>query len=50
MGGSELHTTGALIGGTASQICLKLATSQYKPLNNTYFYNGIFGKASRWIV
>lgn len=50
MGGAELHTTGAVIGGVASQICLKLATQQYKPLNNTFLYNGIFAKASRWIV
>jgi NEDD8-activating enzyme E1 regulatory subunit len=42
-GASELHTTASLIGGIAAQEAVKLITTQYMPLNNTYIYNGIAG-------
>lgn len=42
-GASELHATASLIGGIAAQEAVKLITTQYMPLNNTYVYNGIAG-------
>lgn len=40
-GAGEIHNTSSLVGGIVSQETIKLLTSQYIPLNNTYIYNGI---------
>ena len=40
-GGTEMHTTAAVIGGVGAQEAVKLITHQYTPLNNTYVYNGV---------
>ncbi|KAJ3396570.1 hypothetical protein CcCBS67573_g01562 [Chytriomyces confervae] len=40
-GASELHTMASFMGGVCSQEVIKLITSQYVPLNNTFLYNGI---------
>lgn len=42
-GGCEIHTTAAVMGGVASQEAVKLLTSQYVPLDNTFIHNGIAG-------
>jgi hypothetical protein len=39
--GSQLHTIASFIGGVASQEAIKLLTHQFKPINNTYVFNGI---------
>jgi amyloid beta precursor protein binding protein 1 len=44
-GGSELHPTAAFLGGVTSQEVVKIITKQFTPLNNTFVYNGVFGKA-----
>eukprot|EP00483_Globobulimina_turgida_P004035 UN04043 len=41
--GAEMHNIAAFVGGVASQLVLKLATKQYKPLNNTIVFDGIYG-------
>lgn len=41
--GAQLHNTGAVIGGVASQEVIKLITHQYVPLNNTFIWNGLKG-------
>jgi NEDD8-activating enzyme E1 regulatory subunit len=38
---AELHVIASVVGGVASQEAVKLITGQYKPMNNTYVYNGI---------
>jgi len=40
-GNSQIHTTGALLGGMAAQEIIKLLTHQWTPMNNTYVFNGI---------
>ena len=40
-GGSELHTIAAFMGGVVAQEVIKLITTQYTPVSNTYIYNGI---------
>ncbi|KAI9587627.1 nedd8-activating enzyme E1 regulatory subunit [Glossina fuscipes] len=40
-GGSELHSTSAFIGGCAAQEVIKIITKQYKPIDNTFLFNGI---------
>lgn len=34
-GNSQIHTTGALMGGLTSQEIIKLITHQWTPMNNT---------------
>jgi hypothetical protein len=41
--GKEVHSVSALVGGVAAQEAVKLVTHQYKPLDNTYVYNGVAG-------
>lgn len=41
--GKELHNISSIIGGIAAQEAVKIITHQYKPLENTYVYNGIAG-------
>ncbi|XP_037939133.1 nedd8-activating enzyme E1 regulatory subunit isoform X2 [Teleopsis dalmanni] len=40
-GGSEVHSISAFIGGCAAQEVIKIITKQFKPVNNTFLYNGI---------
>jgi len=40
-GNAEIHTVSSVVGGVASQECVKIVTEQYTPLDNTYVYNGI---------
>lgn len=40
-GGAEIHSISAFIGGCAAQEVIKLITKQYKPIDNTFIYNGI---------
>ncbi|XP_067011106.1 NEDD8-activating enzyme E1 regulatory subunit [Anabrus simplex] len=40
-GGAELHSVSAFMGGCVAQETIKLITRQYKPLNNTFIYDGI---------
>lgn len=39
-GGSELHTISAFLGGCVAHEAIKLVTKQYKPVNNTFIYDG----------
>lgn len=43
--GSQLHTIASFLGGVASQEAIKLLTHQFKPINNTYVFNGISSEA-----
>lgn len=40
-GGAEIHSVSAFMGGCIAQELIKLITKQYKPINNTFIYNGI---------
>lgn len=40
-GGVEIHGISAFIGGCVAQEVIKIITKQYKPINNTFIYNGI---------
>ena len=40
-GASELHSVASFMGGTAAQEVIKLLTSQFVPINNTFIYNAI---------
>ncbi|XP_054164449.1 NEDD8-activating enzyme E1 regulatory subunit-like [Oppia nitens] len=40
-GGSQLHTVSAFIAGCAAQEVIKILTSQYVPIDNTFVYNGM---------
>ncbi|XP_017844332.1 nedd8-activating enzyme E1 regulatory subunit [Drosophila busckii] len=40
-GGAELHAVSAFIGGCAAQEVIKIITTQYKPIDNTFIYNAI---------
>jgi len=40
-GGSELHSVAAYMGGAAAQEVIKILTSQFVPINNTFLYNAI---------
>ncbi|XP_053956957.1 nedd8-activating enzyme E1 regulatory subunit [Anastrepha ludens] len=40
-GGSEIHSISAFIGGCVAQEVIKIVTKQYKPIDNTFLYNGI---------
>lgn len=42
-GGAELHNISSLVGGVASQECVKVMTQLFVPMNNCYIYNGIAG-------
>ncbi|PFH38441.1 ThiF family protein [Besnoitia besnoiti] len=44
-GGSEQHTTAAIVGGVAAQEAVKLICNQFEPINNTFIWNGIERKA-----
>jgi amyloid beta precursor protein binding protein 1 len=44
-GSAVLHSTSSILGGVASQECVKMLTRQFVPLNNTFIYNGLQGKA-----
>ncbi|EER17702.1 NEDD8-activating enzyme E1 regulatory subunit, putative [Perkinsus marinus ATCC 50983] len=45
--GCELHTISAVIGGVAAQEGVKLLTHQFVPLDNTFVFNGIVGRAEQ---
>ncbi|GLH15708.1 hypothetical protein R5R35_001352 [Gryllus longicercus] len=40
-GGGELHSISAFVGGCIAQETIKFITSQYKPIHNTFIYDGI---------
>jgi len=40
-GACEIPSVAALIGGIAAQEAIKVMTSQFIPLNNTFIYNAI---------
>ncbi|XP_075161303.1 nedd8-activating enzyme E1 regulatory subunit APP-BP1 [Haematobia irritans] len=40
-GGAEVHTISAFIAGIAAQEVIKIVTKQFKPVDNTFIYNGI---------
>ncbi|KAI8115121.1 Nedd8-activating enzyme E1 regulatory subunit [Lucilia cuprina] len=40
-GGGEVHTISAFIAGCAAQEVVKILTNQFKPVDNTFIYNGI---------
>jgi len=42
---SQLHTIASFLGGVASQEAIKLLTHQFKPISNTYVFNGITSEA-----
>ncbi|KAF7491688.1 Nedd8-activating enzyme E1 regulatory subunit [Sarcoptes scabiei] len=42
-GGCELHSVSAFLGGCAAQEAIKIITSQYVPIDNTFVYNGLSG-------
>ncbi|XP_063385202.1 NEDD8-activating enzyme E1 regulatory subunit [Cydia fagiglandana] len=39
-GGAEIHSVSAFIGGCVAQEAIKIITKQYKPVNNTFIYDG----------
>ena len=45
-GADEVHSVAALIGGIGAQEAIKLITSQYIPLDNTFVYDGHTGQAA----
>ena len=47
-GGVEVHNIAALVGGVASQEAVKLLTSQFVPMRNTFVYNGVSGVGGVW--
>lgn len=40
-GGAEVHSVSAFLGGCAAQEIIKIITTQYKPIDNTFVYNAI---------
>lgn len=44
-GGTEVHTISAFIAGCAAQEVVKIVTNQFKPVDNTFIYNGITSEA-----
>ncbi|RXG60580.1 NEDD8-activating enzyme E1 regulatory subunit [Armadillidium vulgare] len=45
-GAAEVHSIAAYVGGCAAQEVIKIVTSQYIPINNTYIYNAISGTST----
>mmetsp|Transcript_27494 Transcript_27494/g.62216 ORF Transcript_27494/g.62216 Transcript_27494/m.62216 type:complete len:84 (+) Transcript_27494:1615-1866(+) len=41
--GAEMHSIASVMGGIASQEAIKAITGQYKPLENTFIWNGASG-------
>ncbi|XP_053608820.1 NEDD8-activating enzyme E1 regulatory subunit-like [Plodia interpunctella] len=39
-GGAEIHSVSAFLGGCVAHEAIKLVTRQYKPVNNTFIYDG----------
>lgn len=39
-GGAEIHSVSALLGGCIAHEAIKIVTKQYKPVNNTFIYDG----------
>lgn len=39
-GGAELHSISAFLGGCVAHEAIKLVTKQYKPVNNSFMYDG----------
>jgi len=40
-GNSQIHNIAAILGGISAQEVIKLVTSQWVPLDNTFIFNGI---------
>lgn len=47
---SDYHNLNSLMGGVVSQEVLKLATSQYTPLDNLFVFDGIRSMSSKWKI
>lgn len=47
---SHYHNISSLIGGIASQEVLKIATSQYVPLDNLYIFDGIRSHSDKYKI
>jgi len=45
-GNAEIHNVASVVGGVASQEAVKIITSQYIPLDNTFVFNGIAAVAA----
>lgn len=39
-GGAEIHSVSAFLGGCIAHEAIKIVTRQYKPVNNTFIYDG----------
>lgn len=39
-GGAEIHSVSAFLGGCIAHEVIKIVTKQYKPVNNTFIYDG----------
>ncbi|XP_004928264.1 NEDD8-activating enzyme E1 regulatory subunit [Bombyx mori] len=39
-GGAEIHSVSAFLGGCVAHEAIKIITKQYKPVNNTFIYDG----------
>lgn len=39
-GGAEIHSVSAFLGGCVAHEAIKIVTKQYKPVNNTFIYDG----------
>lgn len=39
-GGAEIHSVSAFLGGCVAHEAIKIVTKQYKPVHNTFVYNG----------
>ncbi|XP_047533879.1 NEDD8-activating enzyme E1 regulatory subunit [Vanessa atalanta] len=39
-GGAEIHSVSAFLGGCIAHEAIKIVTKQYKPVNNTFIYDG----------
>ncbi|KDO21711.1 hypothetical protein SPRG_21242 [Saprolegnia parasitica CBS 223.65] len=45
---AEVHNIAAILGGIASQEAVKIITNQFTPINHTYLFNGITGRANTY--
>ena len=40
-GAAEIHSVASYMGGVAAQEIIKVITTQYVPISNSYLYNGM---------
>lgn len=48
VGGAELHSISAFLGGCCAHEVIKLVTRQYKPFDNTLVYNGVSSQTATY--